>query len=400
LAEAPTRHPRWGHRTSLFQWHQPALYVYGLILLLTGLITIAEQGLYQDMSPSGWALSWMLMVIYGVPVFLLIYWLDLYEREPLSLLFGALLWGGVAAVTMSGIANMGWGLVLTQAAGPEFAARWAPALTAPWTEEILKASGVILIYLIARREIDDVMDGFVYGAVVGLGFAIVEDVFYFMAVFGGQTEGVLFGFFIRVIASGLYGHVLYTGLAGMGIAYFVSRHGERSFGNRLAVALGLFVVAVFGHFLWNSPLLDFFPEPPFEPLDYLQIMGATAVKGVPLLVFAALMIVLAHRREHRWLEAALADEVGREGLTAEEWRDLGTTKSRRRAVREAKGRGGPVAARQLKRLHRQQVNLAMVRTRVDDPEHPDLVRQRAYCAALREALRSLPGMHRDPVEAS
>ena len=38
------------------------------------------------------------------------------------------------------------------------------------------------------------------------------------------------------------------------------------------------------------------------------------------------------------------------------------------------------------RLHREQMNLAMVATRVPDPDHPDLVRQRELCASLRERL--------------
>jgi hypothetical protein len=60
-------------------------------------------------------------------------------------------------------------------------------------------------------------------------------------------------------------------------------------------------------------------------------------------------------------------------------------------------RAGPKAAPLLKRLHKQQVNLAMIRTRVDDPEHPDLVRQRAHCAALRQALEGIPGaVHAEP----
>jgi RsiW-degrading membrane proteinase PrsW (M82 family) len=145
----------------------------------------------------------------------------------------------VAATTLSVLANIGWGAAIARSLDPDVAARWVPALTAPWTEEILKAAGVVLIYLIARSEIDDIMDGFVYGAMVGLGFAVVENVFYFIAVFGGDTGSVLTGFFFRVIASGLYGHVLYTGLAGMGIAYFTTRRGEASFGRRLGVAAGL-----------------------------------------------------------------------------------------------------------------------------------------------------------------
>ena len=69
------------------------------------------------------------------------------------------------------------------------------------------------------------MDGFVYGALCGLGFAVVEDVFYFIAVFGGDVGGVLQGFFVRVIASGLYSHVLYTGLVGMAVG--IARHAAR-----------------------------------------------------------------------------------------------------------------------------------------------------------------------------
>jgi RsiW-degrading membrane proteinase PrsW (M82 family) len=385
------RRPSWGHRVSLFQWRQPAFYLYALILLFTGIFTVLIQAAFQEISPEGWVLSWFLLLLYAVPVFLVVYFLDLYEREPLSLVFAALLWGGVAATTLAFLANTGWALVLHAAAGPEFAGRWGAALTAPWTEEILKALGVVLIYLIARREVDDVLDGFVYGAMVGLGFAVVEDVFYFMGTFGGETEGILLGFFVRVIASGLYGHVLYTGLAGMGIAYFVTRRGEAGAGKRSAVAAALFLVAMGGHFLWNSPLLDFFPEPPFEGVEFLQIVGGTAIKGLPLLAFVVVMVTLAHRREHRWLEGALADEVGRDGLTLREWEDLRTTRSRRRAVREMRRRAGPKAAPLLKRLHKQQVNLAMIRTRVDDPEHPDLVRQRAHCAALRQALEGIPG---------
>ena len=148
--------------------------------------------------------------------------------------------------------------------GPEFAARWTAALTAPFVEEILKGLGVVLIVLIARDEVDDVMDGFVYGALCGLGFAVVEDVFYFVAVFGGDVGGVLEGFFVRVIASGLYSHVLYTGLVGMAVGTLITRRDGRSRRERLGPAALLAGAAVLGHFLWNSPILEFFPAHPWE----------------------------------------------------------------------------------------------------------------------------------------
>ena len=151
-------------------------------------------------------MSWLLLLLYLVPVFVVVYLLDAYEREPLSLVLGALLWGAVAATSLAGLANHDWGAVVARLLGPDVASRWTAALTAPLVEETLKALGVVLIYLIARSEINGVVDGFVYGAMVGLGFAVVENVFYFVGQFGGQPVGVVGGFFVRVLASGLYGH--------------------------------------------------------------------------------------------------------------------------------------------------------------------------------------------------
>lgn len=381
----------WGRQTSLFQWGEPAFWLYAAIVVVTALYTIGQQQLFQKLSPSGWALSWGLLLVYGLPLFLAIYLLDLYEREPMSLVLGALVWGAVAATVLSGIANEGWGLVVARVGGPMFAAEWTAALTAPFVEETLKLSGVVLIYLIARDEMDDMMDGFVYGAMVGLGFALVEDVFYFIAIFGGTPGGVLAGFYVRVVSSGLYGHVLYTGLSGMGVAYFVSRRGEVPFGRRLAVAIGLFGAAVAGHFLWNSPFLNFFPGNVDDVGDWLRIPLAAAVKGAPLLLVVVVLIRLARRRERMWLEVALRSEVDSPALSEEELRVLLDPSARRRSRREMRARAGDAAERLLKRLQKEQVNLAMVRTRVASDVAPELVHQRALCTSLRDALLAMPG---------
>ena len=332
----------------------------------------------------------MLLALYALPVFLLVYALDLYEREPLSLVIGAVLWGGIAATTLAGYANDGWGLVVARLGGPEFAARWTAALTAPLVEETLKGMGVVLIYLIAPDEIDDMMDGFVYGAVCGLGFAVVEDVFYFMGVFGGSPGGVLKGFFVRVVASGLYSHVLYTGLVGMGIGYFVSRRERQTLARRITVVVGLSAVAVLGHFLWNSPFFDLFPVRPWSGADLLLIPVATAVKGLPLLLFVTLAVILARRREHRWLRGALDPEVASGGISAEELAILEDPRRRRATVKQMRLRAGRHAAGLLRRLNREQVNLAMVRSKVHDDD-PAVAAQRAYCASLRDALSAIPG---------
>ena len=72
---------------------------------------------------------------------------------------------------------------------------WAAAIVAPTNEEFYKTIGLLVLFLIASREFDGVMDGLVYGAMIGLGFQAVENVQYFieaarLAGAGGQISAV------------------------------------------------------------------------------------------------------------------------------------------------------------------------------------------------------------------
>jgi RsiW-degrading membrane proteinase PrsW (M82 family) len=378
------------HHRSVFQFHQPAFWIFGAFLVYGVVRMVGALVQLSAISRSGWALSWLLLALYAAPLFLLIYYLDLYEREPLSVAFAAFLWGAFAATALALDAG-GWDQVLAQVAGPEFAARWAPALTAPVVEEFLKGAGIVLLYLIVRDEIDDVMDGFVYGALCGLGFAVVEDVLYFMAAFGGTPAGVLQGFYVRVLSSGLYGHVLYSGLVGMAIGLVVSRREPAPVRERLPVAAGIVALAVLGHFLWNSPFLTLGPMPPIEGVEWLILPLGLAVKGLPLLLFVVMALRLARRRERRWLDDALAGEVDGEGLTATEFATLRWPARRRAAVSAMRHRAGAPAAKLLARLQREQIDLAMIASRVATTDDPALVQQRDYCRSLRDALAAMPG---------
>jgi hypothetical protein len=105
--------------------------------------------------------------------------------------------------------NDQWGEIVQKLFGAEFARDWGAALVGPGVEELLKFLGVVVLYLIARSEFDDVLDGFVYGALVGLGFTLEEDMYYFFTHFvgaaGASDLGGLFeGFFTRVIVGGPY----------------------------------------------------------------------------------------------------------------------------------------------------------------------------------------------------
>jgi RsiW-degrading membrane proteinase PrsW (M82 family) len=346
-------------------------------LLYTLLVTFAELAV----APAGFVLSVVLMLLFIVPVVFVLRWLDQYEREPRSLVVGAFLWGLLVAPLFAGLGNDTYGVVITKLFGGEFAWDWSAAITAPIIEETYKYLGIVLLYLIARAEFDDLIDGFVYGALIGLGFAVAEDIFYFIFTFGGDIPSVIEGFYVRVIASGLYGHVTFTGIAGIGFAYFVTRRGERSFIRRFAVAAALLLLAMAAHFTWNSPFLATLPT---------LLYGI--VKGLPFFIGLIILVVLARRREHQTLGQLLAREVGRAGLTATEVDLLADRHARRELSRLAQHNGGGDAKRAFRRLQREDVNLALVESTVDSPDDARLIQQRETTRGIRAMLIGLPGV--------
>ncbi len=377
---------RWGTHVGLIQPRMPSFWLFALLVLAGVLYFLLEQVLFAFGSPAGWVASWVLISLYILPVVAVVLWLDLYEPEPPSLMIGAFLWGALVAIPFAGLNNSVWGVVVAQLGGAELAAYWSPALTAPLVEEVYKYLGIAVIFLIARSEFEDLMDGFVYGALVGLGFSVIEDIGYFMTAFGGDIGGVIVGFLVRTVASGLYGHVLFTGLAGIGFAYFVRRPAQASLVRRLAVAGGLLLLAIGAHFFWNAPWLW-----PTDG-DLVGFLAATTVKGMPFFICLFLLLRLARAREHGSLVDALHEEVPREGLLAAEIELLRDPGRRRAAVSRVAQAAGPGAAALLKQLQAEQIALAVAARRLHQPDHAELVRRRAACYALRSRLWQMPGV--------
>jgi hypothetical protein len=185
--------------------------------------------------------------------------------------------------------------------------------------------------------------------------------------------------------------VLYTGLVGMAIGLVVTKRDPTPVRERLPLAAGIVVLAVLGHALWNAPVLALAPAPPVHGVGWLLVPVDLAIKGLPLLLFVLVALRLARTRERRWLDGALSSEVDLGGVTAEELAVLRVPARRRAAVRAMRRRAGAPAARLLARLQREQIDLAMVASRVTTLEAPERVAQRAACTSLRAALESIPG---------
>ncbi len=108
----------------------------------------------------------------------LVWFFDAKEREPLRFVISLFLWGTTAGIIAS-IANS----LLSLEAG--FAV-FVVVSFAPFIEEALK--GIGLVFLQFHHEWNGKLDGIVFGFMVGMGFAFVENWGYFANYGSGQKE--------------------------------------------------------------------------------------------------------------------------------------------------------------------------------------------------------------------
>jgi RsiW-degrading membrane proteinase PrsW (M82 family) len=374
LATAPPRLTR-----------QPAFWLFLMLLFACFTLVGLEQVSYLASSPGAWLLSIVLLAATAIPAGLIIYRLDQFEPEPAKLITVALLWGGVIALAFAGLVNT-WALNFFQHVMP--AARvdsWAAALVAPVNEELYKGAGLVVIYLMARKEFDGVMDGLVYGAMIGLGFQVMENIQYFMLGAEGsasQAGAVVSMYFLRVVLSGLYSHMLFTGVMGFGFAYFVTQR-DRTLSRRLGMFALCAALSWAAHFVWNSPWLE-----ELMNKGTGAFVLALVIKGVPFLLLLVLLTVFARRREGRVFAGLLKFELGGDVVTTEEYEVLRSGRKRRTALRRMRRTMGRTARDTLKQLMRAQMNLALFHTKVDSAEHPALDAQRDLVRNLKARLAS------------
>ena len=172
-------------------------------------------------------LYFVFALIQSVLFLLLVRYLDLYEREPLSILALMFVWGAVGAGALSSFGNTIFSLVLSRIS-PAVEVVFGAAISAPLVEETAKGAALVAVfalsYLAARRfgglEFNGVTDGIVYGAAVGLGFSFGEDILYFLNYTDQGGMGAGFEVYLERVdffGTGQLGHAVYTGTFGAGL---------------------------------------------------------------------------------------------------------------------------------------------------------------------------------------
>jgi len=334
--------------------------------------------------PSAAVFAVSLFTLYAIPFLLVVRGLDFMEREPPLLMATALAWGGIVATATAALAGRAGHDLLAKQVSPGFAADWGAALVAPAVEEPLKLLGVIVIGLIARHHVNSVMDGIVYGALVGLGFQVVEDIAFALGQvdnsgLGDQVQPVIAVFLLRGFLGGLWSHTVFSAIAGGGVGYALIRR-ERETPHRYAVLVLAGLGAAGLHFLWNTPVFaDGFGA------GVAGVLAVLVLKGVPALLLVLALVRAAGHREADYYVRELAAYGDPELATEAELAALRSMWRRSAARRLAADRRGGAAGRAVGRLQRAQAQVAVELSRGGD--QVDGYRARAH--AERQVLRRL-----------
>jgi RsiW-degrading membrane proteinase PrsW (M82 family) len=253
----------------------------------------------------GIILSLFLGVIPAFVYATFVYWLDRYEKEPILLLGGVFIWGAVVAAGGAFILNTLFGISVFLVTGSETATNIATgSVSAPLVEETLKGLAVLSVFLVFRREFDNVLDGIVYAGIAALGFAATENSFYIYS-YGYQEsgyEGIMVLACIRNILVG-WQHPFYTAFIGIGLA--IARLNRNTL-VKVAAPIAGWSLAVLTHAFHNT---------------FATLLGG--VEGLLLgtvidwtgWFFMFVLIIVAISREQHFLKKHLREEVTQGVLT-------------------------------------------------------------------------------------
>ncbi len=257
-------------------------------------------------------------------------WLDRYDPEPLWLLSLAFAWGALVAVLISVVVNTVIGVAVTVSVSQNAGELAGAVISAPIFEEGSKGLGLLILLIFFRRYFDDILDGIVFGGVIALGFATVENVMYYGSALGeGGLGAMIFLFILRGILSP-FAHVTFTAMTGIGFG--IARESHRGIVRVGAPILG-YCLAVALHAIWNG--LAMFSADLMRELDMIYICenaGMTAASGaeglcgflvsyaflqVPLFLIFIGFAFYTMRRQNKILKDMLAIDMAR-GLIPKE----------------------------------------------------------------------------------
>jgi len=290
--------------------------------------------------------------------------MDRNHKEPWRLVLVAAAWGAIVATSLVVWGETVWEQSAQHALVPGPGLDTSLAFMAGILEELSKGIAVLLLFLVMRDEFDDVVDGIVYGAAVGLGFNYLESISYMTNIYsifapegaGGVAAGVQW--YGRQVLGLFFGHATYTAFIGAGVG--IARQLPSMRKKVIAIAAG-FIVAIAGHFAWDAWAALF-------PVDttifvIVEIHLRTLILEGPFTAALIALLIFGIRYEGQNLREQLHKEAatGLGAILPEEVPILTSPWQRLRQRLHALNRQGFRAYFKVSRLQTAQLDLAMER---------------------------------------
>lgn len=166
--------------------------------------------------------------------------LDRNGDERRTLLLATFLWGAAVAPFLAARVN---DALLARVPAV------TPILLGPAVEELAKAAALALLVFVRPGELGGVRGGLVYGAVVGLGFTMAENLGSLtLAAVQGGPAGLERAIWVRGIVAGSR-HAVFTATTGAAFGWARERPAQAA---RIGLAVAGLVAAVLQHVVWNG----------------------------------------------------------------------------------------------------------------------------------------------------
>jgi RsiW-degrading membrane proteinase PrsW (M82 family) len=294
----------------------------------------------------------------------------------------AFFWGALVATFFAFLFNTIAAAIVGQLTQDETAGSiFAAVVAAPIFEETGKAFIVFLFFFWKKDEFDGVVDGIVYSALVGLGFAMTENIQYYgKAVAEEGGGGLTLTLFIRGVMAP-FSHPFFTSLTGIGLG--LARQSRNAAIKIITPIVGL-LMAISMHAIWNgSAALG----------GGVVFLLAYALIMFPAFVIVLVVLGLALRREGQIVREFLLPDLEGGLLTRIEYDQLGSIRGRLGSSFNALSQKGVGTWRTRRKFNQLASELAFHRCRVSrgvcrtDQDVREL--EYAYMHSLKELANEL-----------
>ena len=323
------------------------------------------------------AFALSLALVVAVIYLILLRLIDLNEKEPVWSLALVLFAGAII------------GAIATAVINDDFRVQevFGVAITAEVSKFIALAVGVAALEGISRlrgwSEFNGVIDGLVYGAAAGLGFAVGEAFVRELSIGAGSTIfgeeestlGVIWTTLLNGLAEGLFGAIIGAALAAALVA--------RSALLRLLWPLAGLALAILAHAGYEA-LAD------AEALSGNEGLWRKWAALLLPIAFVLALMVQGLRRESRAISEELADEAEAGVVSEDELKRLRSAGTRRSEYARMVAKGDLSGWLALRSLHNRQVQLALTERRARNESDPARKREaEAEVHAIRNSILAM-----------